>query len=254
MAELVARNYWWPGLIKEVGKYVEGCNTCQRHKNQSEAPAGKLMPNAIPEKPWSHISADFITKLPLAQGYDAVLVVCNHFSKMAHFIATTEKTSAEGLARLFQDHVWKLHGLPESITLDRGVQFAAGMMKELNNLLGIQTKLSTAYHPQTDRQTERINQELEQYLRVFIDHRQEQWPDWLGTVEFMYNNKIHTATKISPFKANYGQDPMMGFEGRKKGKYEVAGKFVERIKKIQEEAKAVLGKAQKEMKKFANRR
>jgi len=254
MAELVARNYWWPGLIKEVGKYVEGCDTCQRHKNQSEAPAGKLMPNAIPEKPWSHISADFITKLPLAQGYDAVLVVCDHFSKMAHFIATTEKTSAEGLARLFQDHVWKLHGLPESITLDRGVQFAAGMMKELNNLLGIQTKLSTAYHPQTDRQTERINQELEQYLRVFIDHRQEQWPDWLGTVEFMYNNKIHTATKISPFKANYGQDPMMGFEGRKKGKYEVAGKFVERIKKIQEEAKAVLGKAQKEMKKFANRR
>jgi len=101
MAELVARNYWWPGLIKEVGKYVEGCDTCQRHKNQSEAPAGKLMPNAIPEKPWSHISADFITKLPLAQGYDAVLVVCDHFSKMAHFIATTEKTSAEGLARLF---------------------------------------------------------------------------------------------------------------------------------------------------------
>jgi len=138
--------------------------------------------------------------------------------------------------------------------LDRGVQFAAGMMKELNNLLGIQTKLSTAYHPQTDRQTERINQKLEQYLRVFINHRQEQWPDWLETAEFAYNNKIHTATKISPFKANYGQDPRMGFEGRKKGKYEAAGKFVERMKKIQKKAKAVLGKAQEEMKKFANRR
>ena len=127
-------------------------------------------------------------------------------------------------------------------------------MRELNNLLGIQTKLLTAYHPQTDGQTERINQELEQYLRVFIDHRQKQWPDWLGTVEFVYNNKIHTATKILPFKANYGQDPRMGFEGRRKGKYEAVEKFVERIKKIQEKAKAALEKAQEEIKKFANRR
>jgi len=172
--ELVTRNYWWPGITKEVGKYVDRCDACQRYKNRSEAPAGKLMPNAIPEKPWSHISADFITKLPLAQGYDAILVVYDRFSKMAHFIATMEKTSAEGLAKLFRDQVWKLHSLPESIISDRGVQFAAGMMKELNNLLGIQTKLSTAYHPQMDGQTERINQELEQYLRVFIDHRQEQ--------------------------------------------------------------------------------
>ena len=119
------------------------------------------MPNAIPEKPWSHILVDFITKLPLAQRYDAILVVCDHFSKMAYFIATTEKTSAEGLAKLFQDYVWKLHGLPESIILDRGVQFAVGMMKELNNLLEIQTKLLMAYYPQMDGQTERINQELE---------------------------------------------------------------------------------------------
>jgi len=101
---------------------------------------------------------------------------------------------------------------------------------------------------------ERINQELEQYLRVFIDHRQEQWPDWLGTAEFVYNNKIHTATKTSLFKANYGQDPRIGFEGRRKWKYEVVGKFVEKIKKIQEEAKAVLEKAQEEIKKFGDRR
>jgi len=212
------------------------------------------MSNVIPEKPWSHILADFITKLPLAQRYDAILVVCDYFSRMAHFIATMEKILVEGLARLFQDHVWKLYRLPESIISDRGVQFAAGMIKELNNLLGIQTKLSTTYYPQTDGQMERINQELEQYLRVFIDHRQEQWLDWLGMVEFMYNNKIHTATKISPFKANYGQDPRMVFERRRKRKYEVVGKFVERMKKIQEEAKAVLGKVQEEIKKFANRR
>jgi len=252
--ELVTRNYWWLGVTKEVGKYVDGCDACQRYKNRSEAPAGKLMPNAILEKPWSHISADFITKLSLAQGYDAILVVCDRFSKMAHFIATTEKTSAEGLAKLFRDHVWKLHGLPESIISDRGVQFAAGMMKEVNNLLGIQTKLSTAYHPQTDGQTERVNQELEQYLRVFIDHRQEQWLDWLRTAEFAYNNKIHTTTKVSLFKVNYGQNPRMGFEGRRKGKYKAVGKFVEKMRKIQEEAKAALGKAQEEMKKFADRK
>jgi len=99
--ELVTRNYWWPGVTKEVGRYVDGCDACQRYKNRSKAPAGKLMPNAIPEKPWSHISANFITKLPLAQGYDAILVVCDRFSKMVHFIATTEKMSAEGLTKLF---------------------------------------------------------------------------------------------------------------------------------------------------------
>ena len=101
IAELVARNYWWPGVTKEVERYVDGCDACQRYKNQSKAPAGKLMPNAIPEKPWSHILADFITKLPLVQRYDTILVVCDCFSKMAHFIATIEKTSAEGLVKLF---------------------------------------------------------------------------------------------------------------------------------------------------------
>ena len=127
-------------------------------------------------------------------------------------------------------------------------------MKELNNLLGIQTKLSIAYHPQTNRQMERINQELEQYLRVFINHKQEQWLDWLGMAEFAYNNKIHMATKILPFKTNYGQDPRMEFERRRRGKYKAAGKFAERIKRIQEEAKVALEKVQEEIKKFANRR
>jgi len=103
--ELISRNYWWPGVTKEVGRYVEGCDAYQRYKNRSEAPAEKLMPNTILEKPWSHISADFITKLPLAQGYNAILVICDRFSKMAHFIAITEKTLAEGLAKLFRDHI-----------------------------------------------------------------------------------------------------------------------------------------------------
>jgi len=173
---------------------------------------------------------------------------------MVHFIPTTEKISAEGLARLFRDNVWKLHGLPESIISDRGPQFAAGLMRELNEILGIKSKLLTAFHPQTDRQTERINQELEQYLRMFIDHRQEQWPEWLGTAEFVYNNKAHSSTRMSPFKANYGLDPRMGFEGRKKKKYAGAEKFVEKMKEIQEEAKAVLRKAQEDMRKYADKK
>ena len=200
------------------------------------------MPNLIPEKPWMHILADFITKLPLVQGYNSILVVVDWLTKMVHFIPTTEKTSAEGLARLFRDNVWKLHGLLESIISDRGPQFVAGLMRELNRILGIESKLSMAFHPQTNGQTERMNQELEQYLRMFINHRQEQWPKWLGTAEFVYNNKVHSSTQMIPFKANYRQDPRMGFKGRKKGKYEGAKKFIEKIKEIQEEARAVLGK------------
>jgi len=150
--------------------------------------------------------------------------------------------------------VWKLHGLSESIISDRGPQFAAGLMRELNKMLGIKSKLSRVFHPQTDGQTERVNQELEQYLRMFIDHRQEQWLEWLGTAEFAYNNKVHSSTQMSPFKANYGQDPRMGFKGRKKGKYARAEKFVEKIKEIQEEAKVVLKKAQDDMRKYTNRK
>jgi len=198
--------------------------------------------------------ADFITKLPLAQGYDSILVVVDQLTKIVHFIPTTEKTSAKGLARLFRDNVWKLHGLPKSIISDRGPQFVAGLMRELNKMLGIRSKLLTAFHPQTDRQTERVNQELEQYLRMFIDHRQEQWPEWLGIAEFAYNNKAHSSTKTLPFKANYGQDPRIGFEGRKKRKYAGAEKFIEKMKEIQEEAKAALGKAQADMKKYADRK
>jgi len=111
-----------------------------------------------------------------------------------------------------------------------------------------------AFHSQTDEQTERVNQELEQYLRMFIDHRQEQWPDWLGTAEFAYNNKVHSSTQMLPFKANYRQDPRMGFEIRRKGKYKGAEKFVIKMREIQEEAKAALEKAQEEMKKYIDRK
>jgi len=152
--ELVTRNYWWPGVTRDVGKYVEGCDLCQRMKNRVEEPVGKLKLSEVPEKPWMYLMVDFITKLPVVAGKDAILVVCDWLSKMTHFVATTEGTSAKGLARLFRDNVWKLHGLPESVILDWGPQFAAELMKELNRMLGIKTKLSMAFHPQTDGQTE----------------------------------------------------------------------------------------------------
>jgi len=173
--ELVMRNYWWPGVTRDVGKYVEECDLCQRMKNRAEEPVGKLKLSEVPEKPWTYLTVDFITKLPVVAGKDAILVVCDRLSKMTHFVATTEGTSVEGLARLFRDNVWKLHGLPESMVLDRGPQFAAELMKELNRMLGIKTKLSTVFHPQMDGQTEQMNQELEQYLQFFVEHRQKDW-------------------------------------------------------------------------------
>ena len=155
------RNYWWPEVTRDVGKYVERCDLCQRMKNRTEELAGKLKLSEVPKRLWSHLTVDFITKLPVVAGKDAILVVCNRLSKMTHFVATTKGILAEGLARLFQANVWKLHGLPESMVLDRGPQFAAELTKELNKMLGIQMKLSTAFHPQMDGQMKRMNQELE---------------------------------------------------------------------------------------------
>ena len=251
--ELVTRNYWWLGVTRDVGKYVEGCNLCQRMKNQTEEPAGKLKLSEAPQKTWSHLTVDFLTKLLVVAGRDAILVVCNRLSKMTHIVATMEGTLAEGLARLFRNNVWKLHGFPESVVSDRGPQFAAELTKELNRMLGIKTKLSTTFYPQTDGQTERMNQEVKQYLRFFIEHRQKDWPEWLAAAEFAINNKVHTATKVSPFMANYSKELRMGGDIKRKGKVESATKFVERMKKVHEEAKAVLKKTQEEMKRYVDR-
>ena len=252
--ELVTRNYWWPGVIRDVGRYVEGCNLCQRMRNRTEEVVRKLKLSEMLEKPWTHLIVDFITKLPIVAGKDAILVVCDRLSKMTHFVATTEGTLAEGLARLFRDNIWKLHGLLESIVSDRGPQFAAELIKELNKMLEIETRLSTAFHPQIDGQTERMNQELEQYLRFFVDHRQKDWPEWLASAEFVVNNKVHTATKVLPFMANYGRELRIRDNIRKREKVEKATEFVERVKKVHEGAGVALKKAQEDMKRQADRR
>ena len=172
MVELVTMNYWWPEVTKEVKQYVERCDQCQRMKNRAEIPVGKLRPNEIPERLWQHILVDFIIKLLVSKDYNSILVVYNRFSKISHFVAMTEKIMVEGLVKLFRDNVWKLHGLPESIISDRGPQFVAGLVRELNKMLGIETRLSIVYHLQTDRQMEKTNQELEQYLRIYVNYRQ----------------------------------------------------------------------------------
>ena len=146
----MTRNYQWPEVTRDVGKYMEECDLCQRMKNRMEELAGKLKLSEVPEKTQTHLTMDFITKLPVVAGKNMILVVCDQLSKMTHFVAMTEGTSAKGLARLLQDNVQKLHGLPESIISDRGPQFAAELMKELNRILGIKTKLSTMFHLQTD--------------------------------------------------------------------------------------------------------
>jgi len=117
--KLVTRNYWWLGVTRDVGRYVEGCDLCQRIKNRTKEVVGKLKLSEVPEKPWTHLTVDFIMKLLVVARKDAILVVCDWLSKMTYFVATTEGTLAEGLARLFRDNVWKLHGLPESVVSDR---------------------------------------------------------------------------------------------------------------------------------------
>jgi len=251
--ELVTRNYWWPGVTRDVGRYVEGCDLCQKMKNRTEEVVGKLKLSEVLEKPWTHLTVDFIIKLLVVAGKDTILVVCDRLSKMTHFVVTIERILAERLPRLFRDNVWKLYGLPESIVSDRGSQFAAELTKELNKILGIETKLSTVFHPQMDRQTERMNQELEQYLRFFVDHRQKNWLEWLALVEFAVNNKAHTAIKVLPFIVNYGRELRMGGDIRKRRKVEKATEFAERMKKVYEEAGTVLKKAQEDMKRQADK-
>ena len=140
------QNYWWLGITKDMGKYIEGCNICQRMKNRTKVLIRKLKLSEVLEKLQIYLTVDFITKLLLVTEKNAILVVCNRLSKMTYFVTTTE----ERLARLFRDNVWKLHRLPESIVSDKGLQFVADIMRELNSMLGIETKLLTVFHSQTD--------------------------------------------------------------------------------------------------------
>ena len=155
---------------------------------------------------------DFITGLVPSRGYDAILVVVDRLTKMRHFTPCQTSCDAEGVARLYIRYIWKLHGLPRTIVSDRGPQFVATFWKHLTRRLDIKNLLSTAYYPETDGQTERMNAILEQYLRAYVAYLQDDWVDWLPLAEFASNSVRSEATGISPFFANYRFHPRMGFE------------------------------------------
>ena len=155
--ELVSRNYWWPKMRQTVAKYIRNCDTCARTKPVRHAPYGLLKTLEVLFRRWSSVSLDFITRLPMSNGFDALLVVVDRLSKMAHYIPTTSDVNSKQLAKLFFDNIFRLHGIPDSIVSDRGTQFTSDFTRALAALVGIHQKLSTSFHPQTDGQTERIN-------------------------------------------------------------------------------------------------
>jgi len=199
-------------MSRYIGQYVSTCDLCLRTKLIRQAPVGELHPLQIPDSRWDTLSVDFVVELPLSSGHDAVMTVVDSVSKRAHFIPTHTTVTAEGAARLFLHQVWKLHGLLKCVVSDHGPQFVVCFTRELYHLLGIKLASSTAWHPQTDRQIERINQELDQYLRLFVNERQDNWYDLLPMAEFQHNNHIHSATQQPLFLLNTRHIPRMGFE------------------------------------------
>jgi len=196
-----------------------------------------------------------VVELPESSRHDAVMTVVDSVSKRVHFVPTHTMVTAEGAARLFLHHVWKLHGLLKHVVSDRGPQFIASFTKELYRLLGIRLSSSTAWHPQTDGQMERVNQELDQFLHLFVNERQNNWYDLLPIAEFQHNNHVHSMTQQPPFLLDTGRIPHMGFEPNQvPSGLETVNEFTERMKSATEETKSVICKAQEDMTQYYNRR
>jgi hypothetical protein len=199
---------------------------------------------------------DFIVGLPPSNGFNAILVVVCHLSKMAHFIATKDTADSLELARLYRDNIWRLHGLSEDITSDRGPQFVSDFWRELYTLLRIEVCPSTAYHPQTDGQTERVNGILEQYLRAYVNHDQDNWKELLPMAEFGYNNLQSQTTGLAPFAANYGFDvkaiPDLLPAPAIVGPLPSATTFASRLSDLQKHLQEEMKRAQLVQQEFAN--
>ena len=174
---------------------------------------GVLCPLPVPDEPWEDISMDCVVGLPGCEGFDAKLVVVDQLSKMRHFIPCHPTIDALGLAELFLREVVRIHGLQLTIISDRGPQFASAFCQQMCSWLGIDRRLSTAFHPQTDGQTEWVNASMEQYLWVFVNHHQNDWVEWLPLAEFAANNRTSETTKCTQFYAVQGVDPRMSFTG-----------------------------------------
>ncbi|KAF7116923.1 hypothetical protein CNMCM5793_005553 [Aspergillus hiratsukae] len=211
--ELIRRKFFWGGQRQEVEAYVKSCPECQKAKVPRRLPAGELSSLPVPERPWQDLTMDFIVKLPPSpwkgQVYDAILVIVDRYTKAARYLPTTSDINAEELADLFITEIVQRTGAPRSLVTDRGTLFTSQYWSQLCQAFRIKGRLSTAFHPQTDGQTERQNQTLETYLRTYTNYQQNDWAQWLGTAEFAYNNSKNASTGFSPFEAWYGYRPAL---------------------------------------------
>jgi len=206
-------------MAKDIEDFVRSCDDCQQNKAPRHKRHGTLHPLELAYSPWDSISMDFITQLPTSDGCSTVWVIVDRFSKMAHFIPIADgQKTAEGCAKLFLANVWKLHGLPSDIVSDRDPVFTSKFWAELMERLDVRLRKSTAFRPQTDGQTEWVNQTLEQYLRQYCNYEQDNWCDLLPLAEYTYNNSATTATQMSPFFANYGFHPRTNWPVEKESK------------------------------------
>ncbi|UTT96908.1 hypothetical protein NDA17_006962 [Ustilago hordei] len=206
------RHYWWPNMTAWIADYVASCPVCARYKAPRHRPYGLLQPLATPDRPWGSISLDFIEGLPPSKKYDSktydsILVIVDRLTKFAILAPTHKTVTAKQTAVLLYGHMVRLFGYPDHMVSDRGRQFISGAWKAFAEQMGVKHSLSTAYHPQTDGQTERVNQVIEQYLRIYCNYEQNDWANLLDTAAFVYNNTVHNSIGVSPFFACYGWNP-----------------------------------------------
>ena len=204
--ELVSRYYWWPKMASSVEKYVLGCDKCQRYK-PAPHPRAILQPQEAPTRPWENVGVDLITQLPASRGYEAIAVFVDHFTDQVYAIPTHNSVTAEQMMDIYYKDIFRLHGIPKKMFSDRGPQFAARIMRALYKRLGIESGITTAYHPEGNGKVERKNQEVETFLRLFCARRQTDWVDQLPAAEFALNSRVHSGTTYSPFELIYGYLP-----------------------------------------------
>lgn len=197
----------WTGLKTMVTQFVKSCPTCQQAKPDRSKYPGLLQPLPVPTMAWQSVSMDFVEGLPMSGGKNCILVIVDRFSKYSHFIPMSHPFTAFSVAKLFIANVYKLHGLPVFIISDCDRVFTSHLWQELFRLAGVSLKMSSAYHPQTDGQTERVNQCLETFLRCFVSASPSKWSDWLYLAEYWYNTTWHSSLGYSPFYVLYGHQP-----------------------------------------------
>lgn len=200
----LSANFYWVGMRKEVKEFVARCMTCQTIKYSTSSPQGLLQPLEIPTRVWEDLALDFIVGLPNSKGSTTILVVVDRLTKYAHFGALPTSYTASKVAELFCNMVIKLHGLPRTIVSDRDPIFTSQFWQKLFEFMGTRLKMSSAYHPQTDGQSEVLNRYLEQYLRAFVAEHPRRWGEYLVWAEYHYNTSYQSAIGMTPFQALYG--------------------------------------------------